>query len=215
MSNIIDYRVTEYLEGFYKPLSPLLAEIRKKGEAEGIPILLKETEIYLRNLLHIVKPERILEVGTAIGYSALFFKKSLPEANIITIEKREDMKRIAEDNFKLAGASIRLVCGDAPMVLKEMSGKDAPFDFVFIDGGHGHYMDIWNATIPLCHKGTVVVSDNVLYKGMTASDEFIDTRRNRTIMNRMRHFLDSITDMEGVSTAVLPIGDGIAVSIVL
>ncbi|MGI6751047.1 MAG: O-methyltransferase [Anaerovoracaceae bacterium] len=205
------------MEGFYKPPSKFLDRLRRQAEDEGIPVLLKETENFLETLLSIVRPNRILEIGTAIGYSALYFKELLPESVVTTVEVREDMARLARDNFLAAGAEIELIRGDAVQVLKGMAMEKEvkPYDFVFIDGGHGRYLQIWNALMPFWGKGTVIVSDNVLFKGMTASDEFLDKRRNRTIMNRMREYLEHISKQEGVTTSVLPLGDGIGISVIL
>ena len=244
---ITDQRVTDYLNGLYKAPFPFLEKLREEAENEGIPILLRDTERLIQSLLRIRKPKRILEIGTAIGYSALCFAMAVPEAEIVTCEVRPELAARAQENIRKAeealrmgsngcgaGAAptgdreesaeegtcgrslsrrIRVVCGDAAETLVGMSGG-APFDFVFLDGAHGHYRKMWDAFRPLCVSGTIIVSDNVLFKGMTASDEFLDCRRNRTIMNRMREYLDYITTCPELETSVLPVGDGAAISIV-
>lgn len=220
--NITDTKVTEYINGLYKPINPFLDELRRKAESENIPIILRETETLLLTLLEILKPEHILEIGTAVGYSALCFAISRPDAAIITLEIREQMRYAAESNFAVAGMSdnIKLMQGDALeslslLVSQRNNNELKPFDFIFIDGAKGHYQEIWNVCRQdLCKDGTVIVSDNVLYKAMTAADEYLDIRRNKTIVNRMRGFLEHITSQPDVTTTVLPVGDGIAVSVI-
>jgi len=219
---ITDPRITEYIYSLYRPLNPFLEQLRRQAEEQGIPIILRDTETLLVTLLQMKQPKRILEIGTAVAYSALCFAWTLPDAIITSIEISERMQEEAQKNIEAAGMQerIRVLPGDALSVLAELCQKredpaeevQPGFDFVFLDGAKGHYLEVWQLCTKLCAPGAVIVSDNILFKGMTASDEFLDTRRNRTIMNRMRDYLKEITEKPGVCTTVLPVGDGVAIS---
>lgn len=219
--NITDSKVSQYIESHYRPLSPFLGELRGEAYATNIPVIQKETETLLVTLLALQKPMRILEIGTAIGYSALCFATVLPQASIFTLELQKTMQDKAEDNIKRAGFSDRItvIPGDAVESLKrftrqEKEGLFSKVDFIFLDGAKGHYKEIWDLIIKLSHTGTVVVADNVLYRSMTAADEYLDVRRNKTIVNRMRAFLSHITSLNGVKTTILPVGDGVSISVI-
>lgn len=225
--NIITEPVVEYLDSLYKPQNAFLAELRAKSEAELIPIVLKDAEGLILQLLRIYRPRRVLEIGTAVGYSAILFASQCPGAKVVTLELAEKSVRAAQENIDRAGLtdSIWIVPGDARESLnslrtafeleeRETGEAPEPFDFVFIDAAKGHYQEFWDGAMPLVSGGCLVVSDNVLFKGMTASDQFIPERRQKTITNRMRSYLKFLTETEGIQTAVLPVGDGVAVSLV-
>lgn len=219
--NITDKKVEEYIEGLYRPLNPFLEELRRLAEAEAIPIILKDTESFLLTLIEMVKPKQILEIGTAVGYSALCFAMCNKEVEVTSLEINDRMIIKAASNIERAGLKdrIKIKKGDAVDSLNTLieqlnAGKISPFDFIFLDGAKGHYLEIWKKCMNLCHSGTVIVSDNILFKAMTASDEYLDIRRNKTIVNRMRMFLKHITSLSNVSSAVLPVGDGVAVSVI-
>ena len=218
---ITDKKVSEYIQGLYKPLNPFLHRLRTEAESRNIPIIGKEVETLLLTLLQIQKPERLLEIGTAIGYSALCFIMSGNVGHVTTLELQEKLCEEAMVNFEKAGFDhrIRLMQGDALTsleILREELGKEpfAPFDFIFIDGAKGHYLEVWELCMDLCGPGTIIVADNILYKAMTAADEYLDVRRNKTIVNRMRAYLKHITEIPEVTNTVLPVGDGVAVSII-
>ncbi|WP_165445374.1 O-methyltransferase [Bacilliculturomica massiliensis] len=225
--NIVTEPVTEYLDSLYRPANDFLAELRRTCEEQMIPIVLRDAESLILQLLRLQRPERILEIGTAAGYSAIAFALECPEAKIVTLELSERSADTARENIERAGCSdsIWVLGGDARESLArlaaayEAEGKETGqppelFDFVFIDAAKGHYQEFWDGAAPLMKEGCLVVSDNVLFKGMTASDQFIPERRQKTITNRMRSFLRFLTQTEGIRTAVLPVGDGVAVSIV-
>lgn len=231
MGNIMTEPVRQYLEQWYRPLNPFLEELRLCSEKQNIPIILRDTEMLMVNLLRLKNPARILEIGTAVGYSSLFFAALLPECTITTLELSQRSCEIARENFQKAGCShrIQVICGDAretlpalapvretlPASVREEEGKkELRFDFVFIDGAKGHYLEFWEGCRPLWEKHALILSDNVLYKGITASEEYLTCRRDKTIMRRMREFLTHITGLSEVQTSVLPVGDGLAVSTV-
>ena len=225
--NIITEPVVEYLDRLYRPQNSFLAKLRSDAESRMIPIILRDAEGLLLQLLRIYRPLRILEIGTAVGYSAISFAVECPQAKIVSLEISEESVAAARKNIREAGLSdsIWVMAGDAreSLVLlreaflqEERETGQAPqlFDFVFIDGPKGHYREFWDGAEPLIREGAVVVSDNVLFKGMTASDAFIPERRQKTITNRMRSYLEFLTSTPGIQTAVVPVGDGMAVSIV-
>ncbi len=218
--NIVNDKVTEYLEGFYKPLSPFLGSMRMQAEENHVPIILKETEDCMRSYLQIIKPNRILEIGTAVGYSSIFFANLLPEVEITSLEVNESMFQTATKNIKDAGLEhrIEVLLGDAVegLVQLKISREDnnqSPYDLVFIDASKGHYKEFWDGCLPLCKKDAIILSDNVLFKGKTVSDEYVTDRRQRTMVRRMREYMEYITNLAYADTAVLSVGDGLAVSV--
>ena len=215
---ITDSKVTQYIQGLYRPLNSFLAELRLDAESRDVPIIGKEIETVLLTLLTLKKPNRLIEVGTAVGYSALCFAMSDQVGHITTLELQETLCREAFQNFRRAGMDdkIRLIQGDALMSLEKLIREetDSPgYDFIFIDGAKGHYLRVFDLCMHLCRPGTVIVADNVLYRAMTAADEYLDIRRNKTIVNRMRAYLNHITHLPGITTTVLPVGDGLAISV--
>ncbi|MDD4563890.1 MAG: O-methyltransferase [Eubacteriales bacterium] len=220
MSNIINDKVTSYIHSLYKPLNADLQRLRQDAEEKHIPIILKETESYIFNIIRIHKPRRILEIGTAVGYAAIFLATALPEAEIVSLEVNDNMYRKAVDNIERFGFSerIKVRIGDAAKSLDELVDEiknvDAEgFDLVFIDASKSFYKEFWEGSIPLCRKGAVILSDNVLLKARTASDEYITDRRQKTNVRRMRQFIDYIMKSESADTAILTVGDGIAISV--
>ncbi|WP_324824089.1 O-methyltransferase [Sinanaerobacter sp. ZZT-01] len=218
--NIITQQVTAYLDELYRPLNSFLEELRKEAENNHVPIILRDTEQLLGNLLRMRQPKKILEIGTAVGYSAIYFAAVCDDALITTLEISEENAEIAIKNIENAGESerIQIIKGDAKKSLvflqKQMKEEQAvPYDFIFIDAAKAQYQAFWDACQPLCKKNTLIVSDNILFKGMTASDDFVLNRRYKTIVRRMREYLNHITNTEIAETCVLAVGDGVAVSL--
>jgi len=218
--NIINSKITEYLDELYQPLSSELGKLRKSAEERQIPVITKDTEALLLNIIRMKKPGRILEIGTAVGYSAICFAAAHPGTEVVSLESSESMCREAAENAAKFGLSerIRIMEGDALESLNQLAGtmKDADsegFDLVFIDAAKSFYKEFWNACIPLCRKGAVIISDNVLLKARTASDEYITKRRQKTSVRHMRDYLSYITGSGEAYTAVLPVGDGVAISV--
>lgn len=221
--NITVPETAEYIEGLYHQPNQDLKALREKSDAAMVPILLGETEPLLQQLILLRKPKRILEIGTAVGYGAICFATWAPEAQITTIEYMPEMVEAARKNIEEAGLSDRITVleGDARQVLtriaEEKKGED-PFDFIFIDAGKGHYLEFWSLSLPMMAKDCIVASDNVLFKGLTASDVFEapgkKKRKHRTIVRRLRKYLDYLSHGEGMVTAVLAVGDGLAITTV-
>lgn len=218
--NIVNDKVTAYLDDLYQPLNDFLKNLRADAEENRVPIILKDTEGCLLNFIRIKKPLRILEIGTAVGYSSLCFVTAFPKAEIVSLEVSEEMQRIATENIEKCGMSnkIQIQLGDAVEGLKKLKESIADvstqgFDMVFIDASKGHYKEFWDGSIPLCREGAVILSDNVLFKAKTVSDEYVTEKREKTMVRRMREYIKYITSLEYADTAILSVGDGIAVSV--
>lgn len=210
---IVDERLVTYINSLDTGNTEILDEIEKEAIETYVPIIRKEMQSFLKLILSIKKPLRILEVGTAVGFSAILMAEYNPAAcQIVTIENYEKRIPIARDNFKRAGKEeqITLLEGDATEVLKEL---DEPFDFIFMDAAKGQYIHFMPEVMRLLKKDGILISDNVLQDGDIIESRFVVTRRNRTIHKRMRDYLYELTHHEELVTSVLPVGDGITVSV--
>ena len=210
---IVDNRITEYLPSLETSRGELLDTIEKKAIEDGVPIIRSETAALLRSLTAALRPENILEIGTAVGYSALQMCQVMPaNCHITTIEKYEKRIPEAKENFRKAGEESRITFleGDADMWLKELKGKQ--FDLVFMDAAKGQYLNWLPLLLDLMPVGAVLISDNVLQDGDVVQSRFAVQRRNRTIHSRMREYLYELKHMEEFETAVIPIGDGVTIS---
>ena len=209
---IVDERLVTYINSLDTGNTKILDEIEKEALDAYVPIIRKETQSFLKMFLSVTRPQRILEVGTAVGFSALLMAEYNPaDCHITTIENYEKRIPIAKENFRRAGkeAQITLIEGDAAEVLKEL---EEPYDFIFMDAAKGQYIHFMPDILRLLKSGGTLVSDNVLQDGDIIESRYIVTRRNRTIHKRMRDYLYELTHHEELVTAVLPIGDGITVS---
>lgn len=204
-----DY-ITDYICKTLPESTGLLKEMENFAKAHYVPIIQKETMHFLKFLMSVIKPEKILEIGTAIGYSSLVFSQFLKEGGkIITVELNEDMAKIALENFKKAqNKSIKLIIGDGGDVLLNTNEK---FDVVFLDANKSLYLHSLPDIKRILKKGGVLIADNVLYKGMVASGE-LETFRKKTLVKNLRDFLYEISNDGCFTTSILPIGDGISVS---
>ena len=209
---IVDERLVTYINSLDTGNTAMLDQIEREATADYVPIIRKEMQSFLKLLLAMKKPARILEVGTAVGFSAILMAEYDPvPCQITTIENYEKRIPIARENFKRAGkeAQIALLEGDAAEVLKTLEG---PYDFIFMDAAKGQYIHFLPEILRLLAKDGVLVSDNVLQDGDVIESRFAVTRRNRTIHKRMREYLYTLTHSEELVTAVLPVGDGITLS---
>ena len=209
--------VEERMRTFINSLDPgepaWLDEIRSSALQDNVPIIRMEMGSLLRFLLTLRRPSSILEVGTAVGYSALFMSEYMPEnCHITTIEKYEKRIPIAKQNFKTAGREdkITLLEGDAAEILAELS---QPFDFIFMDAAKGQYGSFFQKTIPLLAPEGILLCDNVLQDGDIIESRFAVERRNRTIHSRMRDYLYELKHSDVLETSIIPLGDGVALSI--
>lgn len=210
---IVDERLVTFINSFDTGNTEMLDRIEKEAIETYVPIIRKEMQTFLKTLLAIKKPARILEVGTAVGFSAILMAEYNPvKCEIVTIENYEKRIPIARENFKRTGKEeqITLLEGDAAEVLKEIK---EPFDFIFMDAAKGQYIHFMPEVLRLLKKDGILVSDNVLQDGDIIESRYVVTRRNRTIHKRMRDYLYQLTHHEELVTSILPIGDGITVSV--
>ena len=210
---IVDERLVTYINSLDKGNTTVLDQIEREALESYVPIIRKDMQNFLKLLLTVQKPMRILEVGTAVGFSAVLMAEYAPEGcKIVTIENYDKRIPIAKQNFERAGKSdqITLLEGDATEVLKTL---EEPFDMIFMDAAKGQYINFMSDVLRLLKKDGVLVSDNVLQDGDIIESHFIVERRNRTIYKRMREYLYELTHRDDLVTSVLPVGDGITVSV--
>ncbi|MBZ2387413.1 O-methyltransferase [Anaerococcus murdochii] len=183
-------------------------DLRKYAIENDVPIMNSQTKELIISILQIAKPKKILEIGTAIGYSSLCFKK-YTGADITTIELDTATAEIARNNFKKYNVNVNLINDDAMKALRTI---DQGFDFVFIDANKSRYLDYFKITSKLLNKGGIIIADNVLFRGEVCNDDIMEKRKN-TLVKRLRNFLAYITDLEEFTTSVIPIGDGLTLSV--
>lgn len=210
---IVDERMVTYIRSLESPEKPLIEEIEQEALDTFVPIIRKETQSFLKVLLKMKQPLRVLEVGTAVGFSAILMSEYIPEqGHITTIEKYEKRIPIARENFRRAGKEeqITLIEGDALEVMKSLEG---PYDFIFMDAAKGQYIHYMPEAIRLLAPGGVLMSDNVLQDGDIIESRYAVERRNRTIHSRMREYLYELKHRKELQTSILPLGDGVALSV--
>ena len=210
---ITDERLSAFLHSFDLPLSPQLEQIREKALKEGVPVIRQEMISFLSVFLELKHPGRILEVGTAAGFSALMMAEMTGgECHITTIENYQPRIAQARKNFDShpLGKKITLIEGDAADVLGSMEEE---FDFIFMDAAKGQYIRFLPDAVRLLSSGGVLISDNVLQEGDILESHYIVERRKRTIYHRMREYLLTLKQHPLLVTSIVPIGDGAAVSV--
>lgn len=209
---VVEERLSAYINSLDSGNTKLLDVIEREALDDSVPIIRKSMQSFLKLLLAMKKPERILEVGTAVGFSALLMAEYAPDGcTIVTIENYEKRIEAARRNFARAGreGQITLLAGDAKDVLKTL---DEPFDLIFMDAAKAQYINFMPEVLRLLKTGGTLVSDNVLQDGDIVESHYAVTRRKRTIHRRMREYLYELTHHRELVTAVLPVGDGITVS---
>ena len=210
---IVDERFSTYVASLEAPEEPLLERIEAEALAARVPIIRKETQSFLKTLLVMHKPRKVLEIGTAVGFSALLMSAYLPEGgHITTIENYEKRIPIARENFRQAGkeGEISLIQGDALAVMKELTEA---YDLIFMDAAKGQYIYYLPEAVRLLAPGGVLISDNVLQGGDVLESRFAVERRDRTIHSRMREYLYELKHHDQLQTSILPLGDGVALSV--
>lgn len=209
---IVNERITAYINSLDRGNTELLNRIEQEALRTYVPIIRREMQSFLKLMLELKCPMKILEVGTAVGFSALFMNEYAPKGcKITTIEKYEKRIPIARENFIKAGKEkeITLLEGDA---LEVMRGLTDTYDFIFMDAAKGQYIHFLPEVLRLLEEGGVLISDNVLQDGDIIESRYGIVRRNRTIHTRMREYLYVLKNHEQLTTAVIPIGDGVTVS---
>lgn len=205
-----DY-ITEYIRQTIAPSNIFLQELESYAKENHVPIIQPEVAKLIGVMGQILKPKKILEIGTAIGYSAILMSGFLQSGGTITtIERYSKMIEEAKKNIERANLSkvIQVLEGDAEEILPSLSEE---YDLIFIDAAKGQYLEFLNSCMKLLRPGGLLISDNILYKGMIATDSLV-VRRKKTIVKRMRDYLKYICSYEQFETSIVPIGDGVALS---
>ena len=202
---IVNERIVAYINSLDRGNSPICNTIEKEAIEDDVPIIRKEMGNLLKVLLGLKQPQSILEVGTAVGYSSILMSEN-------TIENYDKRIPIARNNFKRAGKEdcIRLIEGDAMEVLKELEG---PYDFIFMDAAKGQYINYLPEILRLMPKGGLLITDNILQEGELVESRYVVTRRDRTIHTRIREYVYELTHNDNLITSIVPIGDGITLSV--
>lgn len=206
--------MSEYLLSLEPDLPDYLENMRIDAAKREVPIIRREAQSLLRFLVKLTEPKQILEVGTAIGFSACVLSEFVPNATITTIEKVPARIEEAKSNFeKYHKDRITLLEGDAAEVLKQLTENGKRYDFIFLDAAKAQYGVYYPYLFSMMNEGAVLVTDNIFQEGSLADSKFMVTRRNRTIHMRMREYVNMIVSDENLSTVLLPVGDGMALSI--
>lgn len=215
MTDNINYpHIVEYLNKTLAESQGILKELEDYAKEFTVPIIQKEVRCFLGTLLKYKAPKNILELGTAIGYSSIFFSGYIQSGGkITTLEREDDYYAIATENIKKAGKEdiISVIKGDAFETVKTLTDT---YDMIFMDANKSMYKYYTDTLLPRLNKGGIIVCDNILYKGMVSSDELAPRKQNTIILN-LREFLDYISHHPGLETSIIPIGDGVSVSVKL
>ncbi len=204
--------ITEFLRKDIPKKSGILGELEDYAEKNSVPIVQPETAKLLEVLVAMKQPKRILEIGCAIGYSAMLMAQDLADdGSITTLEWDGEMAEIARKNIESAGLSdvIKVIHDDAKTLVPTLSGE---YDIIFLDGPKAHYIHMLNDCVRLLKKGGILIADNVLYKGMTADPEHV-VRRKITIVKRLQHFISAQMQHPQLKAVLLPLGDGVTLAV--
>lgn len=206
-------RMNAFIDSLDAGNTPFLEQIEREAKETNVPIIRAQMQSLIKFLLAVHKPMSILEIGCAIGFSALLMSEYAPKGcRITTIEKYEKRIPVARENFRRAGKeeNITLLEGDAADIL---AGLEGTYDFIFIDAAKGQYLNFLPDMLRLLGEGGILLSDNVLQDGDIIESRFAVTRRNRTIHSRMREYLYELKHHPELETVILPIADGVTVSV--
>lgn len=214
LSAIVTPYVTDYIRSKTEQKNDFLLELERYAKENKVPIAEPETARLISVLTKLLRPKKILEVGCAIGYSSIIMSEALDEnGKIITLEYDATTAQTARENIKKACLSekITVVEADAKDYLSYLDESET-FDIVFLDGPKAHYLFMLDDAVRLLKKGGLLISDNILFKGMTADDNHF-ARRKVTIINRLREYIDALMAHPQLETSILSQGDGVALSV--
>ena len=211
---IVNERIVSYINSLNADNEGVLAEIENEAKAAGVPVIRKEMENFLKVMLAVKKPAGILEVGAAVGYSSILMSMNVDsDCHITTIENYDIRIEQARHNIARAGkeSQITLLEGDAMNILKDLPSQE--YDFVFMDAAKAQYINFLPEVLRVMKTSAVLISDNVRQEGSIAESRYAVTRRDRTIHARMREYMYELTHMNELITSIVPIGDGITMSV--
>lgn len=210
MSGVTKDYIESYIRNLIKDNNSCFNEMEEYAKLNHVPIIQKDSANLLEFFITLLKPKKILELGTAIGYSSILMSNwSDKNAEITTVERDENLVKVANDNIKKYGcANISILHGDCMDILAELKDE---YDIIFMDAGKSHYKDYFPYCAKLLKKNGIIISDNVLFRGMIATDELVD-KRMITIVKKMRQYLKMLSNSNEFITSVIPMGDGIAIT---
>lgn len=212
MSNISTEAVDKYVKKVVPKRNEILTRLEVYAHENHVPIVTPEVGQFLRTMVATIQAERILEVGTAIGYSGILMLEAYKNTNkLVTIEINEEVAEFAKLNFEAAGLSdrVEIKIGDAKTVLSDLVGT---FDLIFIDAAKGQYRHYFDEAIRLLSDRGIIICDNVLFKGMIADDGLVDKKKGSIVRN-LRSFIDYVMNLEEFKSSLIPMGDGILISV--
>ncbi|MDO4176333.1 MAG: O-methyltransferase [Bacillota bacterium] len=216
--NITNNIVAAYIDTLYKSSNADLQNLRELSVQNHVPIIQKDAENLLKVIMNLKKPAKVLEIGTAVGYSSCVFSEACG-CSVTSIELDEAVAEEARKNIERLGFAdkIEVIVGDGRDMLRELqngdfSSESDKYDILFIDAAKSHYRDFWDLSQPILKTDAMIICDNILQKGMTASDEFDTRGRYKTSIRHMREFINYITSLDDYDTVVLPLADGISIS---
>lgn len=210
---IVDERIRTYLNSLEKGNTDFLEELEQKALSDRVPVIRREMQTFLKMMMELKQPHSILEVGAAVGFSSLLMCEYGPaDLKITTIENYEKRIPVAKENFRKAGREdqITLLEGDAGEILNTLNQT---YDLIFMDAAKGQYINWLPDVLRLMHPGSVLISDNCLQEGDLIESHYIVDRRNRTIYKRMREYLYELMHHDQLVTSIIPLGDGVTVSV--
>lgn len=206
-------RTASFIRSYIHDDLGLLGDIYKDAVKRGVPVIRPETREFIKTQIMLKMPAKVLEIGTAVGYSALYMIQHMPaDGCITTIELSEERALEARANIDRLGRAnqIEVIKGDAYEVLKKLEGS---YDMAFVDAAKGQYMSYLPEVMRLVKSGGLIISDNILQEGEVLESHFTVSKRDRTIHDRMREYIYEIMNNAGLETAIIPVGDGVAVSL--
>lgn len=216
-------RTEIFIESLNEGNTEFLDNLEAEANRDNVPIIRKSMQRFLKLMLELKKPKNILEVGTAVGFSAILMAQySQSDCHITTIEKYEKRIPVAKENFLKSGFNdkITLIEGDARDILNELleneNGDDkfaGRYDMIFMDAAKGQYINFLPNAVKLLKKGGVLITDNVLQDDTVIQSKFTVVRRDRTIHKRMREYIRALMQSDELTTDILQLGDGISVSV--
>ena len=217
--NITNDKVTDYIVSFYQPLNSVLGILRRQSEADDIPLILKETEMLFRTILTMRPFQRVLEIGTAYGYSSIFFANLMPSCTVTTVELQDTNYQVAKDNVWEQGLEdrIEIIHGDGIDVLDDLIAETSqgrkwePYDLIFIDAAKSHYREFFDRAEKLCSRDAVIICDNIMMKAFLVDLTLDRKKRHRTSVKRMNEFLEYIYSREDLDVSLLSCGDGLLI----
>lgn len=206
--------IADFIGKYYEPVSEELMELRAFAEERYIPVIRRETENFFNVLFSVYQPASILEIGTAIGYSSMYFAVKCPGSSVFTIERDGKVFDAAEKNISGFGLNnrISMFLGDGEEVTDRLKDENRKFDLIFIDAAKSHYKRFLDSVMSIAEDGALIISDDIFQRGTTINEKIDPTRKHRTNIRRMQEYIEYITSHPSLETMLLNVGDGLAVS---